>query len=662
VPGTASISGVISGLDTDEIVAKLMELERLPIVRLQAKRTTLNTRLAAWQEANTRVLALKTKADALAGANTFGAKTVTSSDDTILTGTATYQATAGTYFLKVTALARTHQLTTQGYADTTSTRVGTGTISIQVGSAAAEVITIDDTNNTLEGVRKAINNAGAGVTATILNDGSGSAPYRLLVTSNTGGTAGEVTITPSLTGGTTPTFSTLQAAQDASITLGEGDGAITVTKGTNTITNLIPGVTLNLKDSDAGQVLTLTISPNTDSMKQAIRNFVSQYNNLVDFINQQFAYNTATNSGGTLFGDSSLQIIQSDVYNKVFSPVTGIDQTIIALSQIGITSTTSDDRLTIDEDALDEALAGGVDTIKRLFAAVGEATSASISYVSGTDKTLASGTDGYAIQITAVATQARITSGAAQTENLAQDEQLTINGVTIQLTSGMTAAQVITRINEYTSQTGISASRTGGNGEGSGDYITLTRTAYGSAGTISAVSTVSNGGGTPVSNTSGLGNVQVTETSYTGETGTGTGAAGTDVAGTINGEAATGVGQILTGNEGNDNTEGLKIRVTATTTGSHGTIVFSKGTAALLADYLDFITESDTGSIDTAQSGIETEIEDIDEQIAYLEERVAAKQEALLRQFNAMESALNRLQTQGTFLTGQLAQALKGWQ
>lgn len=429
-------------------------------------------------------------------------------------------------------------------------------------------------------------------------------------------------------------------------------------KSSNTITDLIPGVTLNLQKADPTKTITITVENDTDAVKQSIKDFVDQYNNLMDYINQQFKYNTETNSGGTLFSDSSLQLIQSDITTKIGKPVEGLNQQITLLSQIGITATTNDNKLSIDETKLDEVLKNGTETIKRLFAAAGDTTNGAVSYVSCTEKTKISSISGYEIVVTAAATQSRITAGVAQTGVLTQDEEITINNITINLTSGMTASQVVAKINEYTSQTGVIASRTGINGQGTGDYLTLTRVGYGNL-SIRAVSNLSNS--QPGQVTSGIGNVLVTQEEYYGEAGTGTGAAGTDVAGTINGEPATGSGQYLTGNVGNQNTEGLKIKITATSPGNYGVIYFTKGVGAILSDYLSFITAADTGAIDAAQDTINSQIKDINDYIAELEKRIAAKEEQLVAKFMAMESTLSKLQSQGQFLAGQLAQISNGW-
>ena len=654
MPGTASISGIVSGMNTDEIIAKLMELERVPVTRLEARKARLTSKLTAWQDMNTRILALKAKADALANPLTFQAKSFSSTDNSILTGSASSAAQVGTYYLKVNALAKTHQQKSQGYADINSTTVGSGTISVKVGSGTPTEITIDSANNTLQGVRDAINRAGAGVTATIINDGDPASPYRLVVTSNTGGTAGQVEIT--VGEGLSLTFSDLQPAANASVTLGEGAGAITVTKGTNTITDLIPGVTLNLNSVDAAKTVTVTVTPNTAAVKQSITEFVEQFNNLVDFINAQSAFDTKTNTAATLFGESRVRNILSDLRSRVSNPITGLSQHIKLLSQIGITSTLGD-KLVIDSTKLDEALAGGIDDVKRLFARLGETTSASVSYVSSTAQTKTSGAEGYAVSITAAAAQAWVRTGVAQTGALAVDETLVINGVSIDLTVGMNQSEVISKINEYSTQTGVVASAMESGGQ---NYLALTRIGYGTSQHISVQSDIAPAYGSPEL-TSGFGASLVTETDPDGEYGTGDGEAGADVQGTINGEPATGSGQFLTGNTGNANTEGLKIKVTATVPGDYGTIAFTRGVAGLLADYSSFVTQANTGALASARDTLQDQIDFIDKEIADMELRLAAREERLMNQFSAMENALSRLQSQGTFLAQQIVQIQANW-
>ncbi len=652
MPGTSSIGGLASGLNTQDIIAKLVELERTPITRLQNRKTRLSAQLTAWQDANTRILALKDKLSTLSLGITFDAKTFESSDESLLKGTVTAGADAGIYYVKVNRVARAHQIRTDGdgFADTHSTRIGTGTISISTGTDDPIVITLDDSNNTLAGLRDAINRSGAGVKAAIVNDGTTDTPYHLVLTSNTSGVSGQISIE---TTGTVPTFNTVvQAAQNAEVTMGEGDGAITIQSSTNKVTGLIPGVTLDVQSADTSKTVTVTIGQDTENVKKAIKEFVDQYNNLIDFVDKQFKYDSATKSSGALFSDSGLRSIQSELNTKLFGSVSGLSQDIRLLSQIGITTSVGSSKLTINDDELDKALSDNLQQVKGLFATTGQSTSPFVSFVGCTDKTKATGAP-YAVEITAVATQARLTAGIAQDGVLLADEQLTINGETIQLTANMTQDEVVAKINEFSSKTGVIASRTGIDGQGIGNYLTLRSSAYGSKQSISVVSTVSNSG----PGTSGIGTTTATLKNPAGEAGTGTGAAGTDVAGTINGEPATGIGQTLVGDKDNPTTEGLRLRISAQTPGSYGAVSVIKGLATTVAEYLDFITWPGKGTVKTSQDALKTMMDDIDDNIATLEARIEVKRERLIIQFARMESALSQLQSQ----SARIASQTSGW-
>lgn len=652
--GTSSISGVISGMKTDDIISKLMELEKAPITRMQVQQATLKTKLSAWQDANTRMLALKIKTDALTSSQTFNQSTFTSNNEDIVTGSVDESATAGTYFLKVMTLAQTNQVSTQGYADTSASTIGTGSISIKTGAGEAKTIQIDSSDNTLTGLRDAINRSGSGVTASIINDGASSNPYRLLITSNTSGSVGHITLTTDLTGGTAPTISTIQADQDASLKLGDGDSAITVTKNSNTITDLIPGMTLNLKSADTTKTVTLTSARDTEAAKTAINGFVEQYNNLMSFMNDQFSFDTETNESGTLFSDSSLMSLQSSLRAMISEPLTGTDQNIKLLSQIGITSTTND-TLTISDVDLNKALSENPQQVMKLFSNMGEATHSSVEYVSSSGNTKASDINGYAIKVTTAATQARVTASAAQTGNLGSSESLTINGTSIALYSGMTQAQVISAINDVSKKTGVKAAATSADGSGSGNYLSLISVSYGSSQNINVISSLSNGGTTPYANTSGIGNVTATQLNYSGESGRGTGAVGIDIAGTINGESATGRGQTLTGNSDNTNTADLRIRVTANTPGNYGVMNYTKGVGSSFSDYINSMVAATTGVIPDAEDFIQSQIDNITTDITDMQTRVTATQDRLTEQFAAMETALGKLQSEGDYLTSQFA-------
>ncbi|MGC8832773.1 MAG: flagellar filament capping protein FliD, partial [Armatimonadota bacterium] len=223
----ASISGLVSGIQTDEIIQKMIEVQSRPINNLQSQQALLTAKLTAWQDANTRLLAIKTAALALLNPFTFQSRKVVSSSSDLVTAQATAGASVGSYTFRVASLANAHQVASQAFSDTNATSVGTGTITIQVGSGPAAVVSITDANDTLAGVRDAINQANAGVQAIIINEGPATSPsYRLMLVSNTTGTAGAMTVTANLSGGAGLTLSTVQAATDAVLQFGEGSGAL----------------------------------------------------------------------------------------------------------------------------------------------------------------------------------------------------------------------------------------------------------------------------------------------------------------------------------------------------------------------------------------------------------------------------------------------------
>ncbi|MES4793403.1 MAG: hypothetical protein C4321_10890, partial [Chloroflexota bacterium] len=275
-------------------------MERRPIDQFKAQQTDLQTRIVAYQNANLRLLAFKDAASDLASATFFRGSTATISDTAVATVTAEPGASEGDYSVTVSRLARADQKVSQSFTDLDTTTIGTGTVTITSGGATTS-ITIDSTNNTLSGLRDAINRAKSNIRASIVQDGDAS--YRLMIAARNTGTANALTINSTLAGGTTPTFTTLQSAQDAEVTLGSGADAITVTRSTNSVRDLIPGVTLNLLTAAPNAPITVSVSQDTGKIKDAVQKFVEQYNNVVDFLNEQSKYDPDSEKGGTLLGD-----------------------------------------------------------------------------------------------------------------------------------------------------------------------------------------------------------------------------------------------------------------------------------------------------------------------------------------------------------------------
>jgi flagellar hook-associated protein 2 len=644
--GLVSVSGLISGINSDDIINKILEFERQPIVQFQANQDQLRSQLAAYQEANTRLLAVKEAAGDLAASSFFSNRTVVTSDASRVTATAELGATSGDYVISIESLARAHQKLSQSYADVNTTTLGTGSFTI-TAAGQTTAITVDSSNNTVAGLRDAINRANTNVRASIVQDGDSS--YRLMVSSKESGTAHALTISSSLAGGTAPTFSDLQAAQDATVKLGTGVNAITVTRGTNLIGDLIPGVTLNLLTASPGTEISVTVSQDKQGIQDGVQKLVDQYNTALDYLNAQFQYDAEKNTGGVLLGDTTLRNIQNDLAAVFTGAVEGLNS--VSLANVGI-ATGTDGKLSLDTTTLADMLDTNPDGVAQVFSLSTTTTNAAVRFVSAGSQTVLGGA-AYAVNITQVAAQARVTAGVTQTSALQSDETLTINGVTVTLTAGMSQSQVIATINERSSATHVMASATGSDGTGTGNYLTLVSTGYGSSTSVSVSSDLSNAGGG--NDTSGVGNVTATQTSPGGEDGNGSGAAGTDVAGTINGEAATGVGQFLTGNAGNAKTDHLKLRITSIATGALGTIQLFDGLANKADRTLDNITNVADGTIPDEEASLEQRIQDFQDLINAREERVQVRQAQLQQQFADLESALQSFQTQSASLSSQLA-------
>ncbi len=646
---TASIGGLISGIDTNSILDQLSQAAEAPIRRLEARKAELQDKLVAWSQLEASLLSFRTTASQLAEPSTFDAKTAAASRSDLVSVSASSSAVAGTYTFTVQQLAQTHQMISAGAADTSETEFSEGTVSISVGGE--DPLVIETQGLTLTELRDAINSAGAGVTAAIINDGGESSPYHLILSSETSGLAGEMTVT---TTGGAPAFSELQAAQDAELVLGSGAGAVTIQSGSNTVTEAIPGLTIELLKADSGAPVSVTVARDTAGIQSRVEDFVEAYNDLVSFFTEQFDYNPDTNVSGTLFADYRLQSLQEELAAAITSEVVGVGAGPRALSDVGV-RTLSTGELSVDSAALSAALLQDPDQVARVLAAVGTADDPEVTYLTSTEDTRPSGSTGWTVDITQAATRARVTAGVAQTGVLAADETLTIQGVAISLTAGMTQAEVIEEINAHQSETGVTARATDANGEGAGNYLTLEREAYGSAYHITAVSTVSNQGGVE---TSGLGNVEVTDAQPSGESGTGTGAEGLDVAGTIGGWEATGQGRILTGSEGD--AQGLALMVTADAAGEYGKVVFTVGAAQAAFRAALSATDLTTGTITSAQAAINDSISDADEEIARLQATIAAEQERIRSAFMRMEEALGRLQNQSQFLSRYIGQMQTG--
>ncbi|KAF0121545.1 MAG: flagellar hook-associated protein 2 [bacterium] len=368
--------GLNSGIDYNQLIASLMEVERQPLYRLQSKQSGYNKQVSVYGEISTRMSALKTAMDNLRTTSNFYAKTISVSDTTVLDATVSNSAAAGNYTVGLHSVAGKIQLAAPekelhtGVAASTTVVNNSGADKVFQYTYAGTQRSITVANGTtLEGLRDAINSdaSNPGVTATILNDGTN---YRLVLTGKDTGSAKTITIdagtTLDGTGSTVDfraaTFTESQAAQDAKFRV---DG-VDITRSSNSITDVITGVTFTLKKEISSGSVTLSVTNDTNTIKERIDSFVSAYNNLVSYVSSQSTYNTTTHTGGPLFGDSTSRNAINRLRSIVTTRVDGLPEDMRVLAQIGI-STNKDGTLSVNTTTLTDKLSTSLDKVANLF-------------------------------------------------------------------------------------------------------------------------------------------------------------------------------------------------------------------------------------------------------------------------------------------------------
>lgn len=366
-----TIDGLISGIDTETIIDGLLDIQQTQIDRLEIRKQGLQGKQAAYESLEIQLQSLDSIADQLARpqASLFKSRTVNVSNESSLFASASTKAAVGTYQIHVDELARAHQVASAGFAST-DTEITQGTLEIQVGDGDLQTITIDATNNTVQGLVDELNSAEAGLSATIINDGSnGGTPFRILLTASATGETNEIAITNNLAAdngsAVQPTFdlgNPVQAASNAQVRLGSGPGALTVQNETNQVDNLIQGVTLSLLNADVNEEIQVRVATNTEPAKTAINDLVDTYNAIMDFIDELVRYNPETDQAGLLIGDRTVTDIQNDVRSAVLDVVPGVNGSANRLSALGI-SLNNKARLTVNETQLEEVIAGRVEGV-----------------------------------------------------------------------------------------------------------------------------------------------------------------------------------------------------------------------------------------------------------------------------------------------------------
>jgi flagellar hook-associated protein 2 len=642
-----NFSGLATGINTDVLIEGLTRINQQRIDRLKARQADMTAKQSAIATLQGHLYDLQSKTAALARSigSIFDATTAQSSDPNTLTVAAGSSARPGSYILNVESVAKAHMIASSGFNDPNA-KIKQGSISIQFGNGSTTTINIDTTNNTLQGIAQAINAATQDLRASIINDGSAE-PYKLVITARRTGENSTFQITNNLTLGDGADINlqerTLQQASDALLKLGSGNDALLIRSSTNNIDSLIPGVTINLLKAEPGKLITVDISRDTKKIQDNIKNFVDTYNKLMDYINEQSKYNVENQQAGLLLGNREVQGLVNDIVSSVLitTNINGTD--INRLSKIGITLT-DNSKLKFDQNKLEQILAAGdsqtLSDLKKLFAMTGQSSNPTIEFVQGTIKTRPS-TTAYEVHVTSPATRATVTATSALGGIITiqpPDNTLVIrlnNAALLNITiepgtytpeelAAILQRLINTHSNNGNNHVSVSLDNT--------NRLQITSHMYG------ASSSVSIEGGTALSQ---LGFVS------------GASAQGSDVSGyfVVNGatETATGVGQLLTGTHGNAHTDGLQVRITSSTATS-GNLTVTAGVAASLNSILDKYLNPTNGKLKDIQNNYKTQIDNINKEIDRQNLALQERKNELIKQFAAMESAVNNLRN----LQGQL--------
>lgn len=663
--------GAGSGIDTKGLVTQLVEIERAaPQGRIDAKREKAQAQISDFGVLAGAMDKLKSTISTLMDKEGLFSKSAsyTSSDALVPTKLATNVQT-GTYGFEVKALAASQSLTFAPLSSATDF-VGEGVLHFNFGSwsrdgnddpetftadagADSFSITIDSTNNTLNGLKDAINKADKGVQASVIFDGAG---YRLVVTAPSGANkelqviAEEAGDTPSNTDSTGLSRFAFNDAIAGMTDIERQKGAdarlvingLELTRATNTITDVVEGLTLDLMKASPGEVVTVTVSDDTNFAEQKIREFVDGYNAFLEETKPLFSFNKEEEKWGSLSNDSLAKSVLTRFRAIIGSAIPGLtDSNFSALTNLGI-RTQLDGTLKIHEDDFQKAMTQNFTDVQKLLAPHTHSTVSDITVNSFGKQTQ---TGSYDVVVTTPPRKGYFTGqemgiSAAfpnfDTTGKSYSFTLNVNGVesgVIELPAD--AAYASTTDLVAAMQSAINADsklRAGGitvsvTHDSATNQLAITSTRYGTNSWVDVVS----------ASEDAIADLGVAE---------GKGQKGVDVAGTVNGVPGFGLGNVLLPKLG-EKAEGLTMIIGENATG--GKVSFSRGFSGQMEEVIGQFLQRN-GLFDSREDVLDRQLTDLEDQETRLERRMSAYQERLMQQFIAMESILNGLNSQGGFL------------
>jgi flagellar hook-associated protein 2 len=510
-----------------------------------------------------------------------------------------------------------------GSTITLNAPVGTITATLSGGLRTGAVTgkNVSSGDGSLATVVGAINGAGVGVTATAVQVGTNT--YRLQLMSNTAGANNGENIDAGAFNAAVGGLTTLTAAADAQLTVGSGPGAFTITSSTNTVSGLLPGITVNLKSKPTDPV-TITVGRDSASIADKVQAMVDAANKVKTTIDDLTKYDPNTKQASPLTGDAAAARLMSTLTNAFINSVDSATPKSPGLAGVAIDKTGA---FTFDRSKFLAAYEANPDGVQKLFSQGGTSVSGDITFVSAGDGAVAGD---YDVDITQVATEATNTGlGGAWPPGVLPTVNVRVGTTVVSyaVNGGDSRADVADGLNAAFASANLALQATD-----TGSGVKITSVNYGSS---AAFDVDWDDGSGYVTN------------------------AGQDVQGTINGITATGSGQQLLVPFTDKTIGGLALKITATSIGDLGNFSYQPGVAQRAMTATKSAADLISGYITSTENDFKARIKFVNDQVAQMELRVASFEKRLRAQFAKLEATISSMKTQGEWLAQQSALATK---
>ena len=638
--------GIGSGVLNRDLVDQLVAAEREPKEqRLDRKAELTEAKLSAYGQLRSAVMEMRLPMRQLGSVDAMKSFTAESSGDNVSANIDASKASRGKYNLDVTQMAQAHAVAFAEMPDRDATSVGAGTLTLSVGDKQTD-IQIDDSNDTLQGMANSINDADAGVSASIINTGNG---YRLVLSSDETGSANEINMSTDAADGSD--FANFLAgaeetslAQDAKLTV----NGISVSKGSNTIDEVVDGVTFDITGEGKS---TVTVAQDTKAVADRVQEFVDKFNAVQDTISQLTSYDVDEQQGSILTGDTTVRNVENQLRRTISEIVPGLENANVrSLVDVGISTDWETGKLNFNSQEFQKQLKENPEDVTALFAEQGRATDSQVEFVRSGSNTQPGD---YDINVSQAPSRGSLNYSAAETEtiNVMAGNQFffEVDGqteVTAFLEYAPDGSPLSAAGDDFTGEEFAAAMQ---------EALNSSKELKSSGRSVEVAWDDTNGLTFTSGNYGSDSNVNLTGTLNVPGLDAKDGEAGLNIQGTIGGQQAKGDGQVLyLGNDATGGAAGLQVRIAGGEVGDRGSVRFIEGVSEKMVGTITNILGAN-GALDSRTSNLNRDLERFEEDRVQLERRIESYQQRLIDQFSAADSLVGQFNQTQDYLTQQLA-------